>query len=159
MVSSADNHVEIPGWSSMRSGVAFAGNANALAVARARLYANLERFGLFDGAFAVAGGAGGNVLAGAMAARTGDVELHASAGLRDLAGAAALRASARQFDVSLAVASCADVAPSNVQPHDAAANRRPEGNVDLILEIRPRLRPFTAARAAPVRRTCRRKCL
>ena len=36
VVSSADNHVEIPGRAAMRSGVAFAGNANALAVARAR---------------------------------------------------------------------------------------------------------------------------
>ena len=113
------------------------------------LDANLKRFGLFEGAFAVAGGAGSYVLAGAVAARTGDVELHASAGLSDLTGTAALRASARQFGVSLAVAGCADVAPSNVQPHDAAANRRPEGNVDLILEIRPRLRLITNRTAAP----------
>ena len=52
----------------MSAGVAFAGNADALTIAGARFDADFERLGLFYRAFAVAGGAGGYVLAGAVAA-------------------------------------------------------------------------------------------
>ena len=37
--------------------------------------------------------------------------------------------------MSRAVAIAADVAARDVQPHDAAADRRPERNVDLIFEV------------------------
>ncbi len=53
--------------------------------------------------------------------------------------------------------------PRNVQAHHAAANRRPEGNVDLILEIGTRPRGPSARlvrRARPRRsiRKCRESC-
>ena len=108
MVSGADDHVEVAGRSSMGAGIAFAGNANALAIARTSLDTDFQRFGLLHGSFAMAGAAGCYVLASAVAARAGRIELHASAGLRDLAGAAAFRAGARRFDIALAVAVRAD---------------------------------------------------
>ena len=73
-----------------------------------------------------------------MAARTRHVELHASAGLGDLAAASALRAFAGGLDVSLAVTVAAGVAARDVQAHDAAADRCPERYVDLILVIHKR---------------------
>src|SRR5882724_5842011 len=70
-----------------------------------------------------------------MAARARHVELHAPAGLCDLAAASALRTFAGGLDVSLTVAVAAGVTTRDIQSHDAAANRRPERNVDLIFEI------------------------
>src|SRR5580692_5905500 len=51
------------------------------------------------------------------------------------------------------MASRAKVAPSNVQPHDAAPDRRPEGDVDLVFQIRPRLRPFVRRAATAAEHT------
>src|ERR1700733_5741873 len=47
------------------------------------------------------------------------------------------------------MARAANVAPRNVQPHHAAADGRPEGNVDLVFEVRPRFRSFVRRAAAP----------
>src|ERR1700677_2263596 len=134
----ADDHVEIAGRAAARSGVAFAGQSNALAVARACLDANFQRLGAADCAFTVAGWAGGDVFACAFAVGTLHVELHAAAGLRDLSGAVALGAFSRRFDVPLPVASWADILTGDIEAHHAAANRCPERHVYLIFEIAAR---------------------
>src|ERR1700722_11756792 len=159
VVSSPNDHVEIADRATMGAGIALPGNANALAVPSTRLDADLKRFGFFDGAFSVTGGARCYVFAGAMAARTSGVELHAPAGLRDLASTSAVGTSAGRFGVSLAMAGSAHVAPGNVQPHDAAANCRPEGNVDLVFEIRPWLRFVANRTAAPAAEHARENVL
>ena len=87
-----DDEVEIARRRAFGAGVALAGQADALAVARAGLDAELQRLAARDHAGAVAGGAGVLHLAAAAAARALDVELHAAAHLRHLAGAVALGA-------------------------------------------------------------------
>src|SRR5271169_5285325 len=135
MISGANDHIEVAGRSSMGSGVAFAGNANALAIARTSFDTDFKRFGLLYGSFAMAGATGCYVFSGAMAARAGRIELHPSTGLGDLATPAALGTRAWRFDIALAVAGSADNPPGDVQLHDAAPDRRPEGNVDLVFQI------------------------
>ena len=54
MVSGTDGYVEIAGGSAPYPGVPLAGQANALAITRARFDADLERFAAFDRSFAVA---------------------------------------------------------------------------------------------------------
>ncbi len=147
VVAGADDRVEISGDSAMCSSIAFTGQANALAVARACLDANFERFGLRDRAFTVAGRAGRQILSGAVAAGALHVELHASAGLRDLARTVALRTFAGSFESTLAVALRADILARDVETHDAAADRRPERDVDLIFEIGAGLGTFFGRRA------------
>src|SRR5579863_175264 len=149
VISGANDHIEVAGRSSMGSGVAFAGNANALAVARASLDTDFKRFGLFYSSFAMTGAAGCYVFSSAVAARAGRIELHAPPGLRDLATPAALGTRAWRFDIALTVAGSADNAPGDVQLHDAAPDRGPERNVNLVLQVRPRLRPFVRRAATP----------
>src|SRR5579863_1183054 len=149
VISGANDHIEVAGRSSMGSGVAFAGNANALAVARTSFNTDFKRFGLFYSSFAMTGAAGCYVFSSAVAARAGRIELHAPPGLRDLATPAALGTRAWRFDIALTVAGSADNAPGDVQLHDAAPDRRPERNVDLVLQVRPRLRPFVRRAATP----------
>src|SRR5580693_9289393 len=88
VISGANDHVEVAGRASMGSGVAFAGNANALAIARTSFDTDFKRFGLFYSSFAMAGAAGCYVFSSTVAARAGRIELHASAGLGDLAAPA-----------------------------------------------------------------------
>ena len=62
--------------------------------------------------------------------------------------------------VPVPMAIAAGVAARNIQPHHAAADRRPERNIDLIFEIGAGLRAFfgcsgTAASAEDVRKRCR----
>ena len=90
-------------------------------------------------AFAVAGGADILYLSGAAASRALDVELHPAAHLRHLAGAVALRASLRASGRRLALARRANLLPLDLQPRCAAANRRPEVDIDLVFEIGSRL--------------------
>src|SRR5690348_16051787 len=78
------------------------------------------------------------VFAGAAAARTRRVELHAPSGLRDCAFTAALGARARRFQMSTAVAVRANILARHIELQHAAANRRPEGDVDLVLDVGPR---------------------
>src|SRR5580692_8913940 len=111
VISGANDHIEVAGRSSMGSGVAFAGNANALAIARTSFNTDFKRFGLFNRSFAMAGATGCYVFPSAMAALAGRIELHASPGLRDLTSAAAFRARARRFDIALTVTGSADNAP------------------------------------------------
>src|SRR5882724_420035 len=84
-----------------------------------------------------------------MAARTRHVELHASAGLRHLPFAAALRAGACGFDKTVAVTLQAGIPPGNIQAHHAAPDGGPEGYVDLVLKIGAGLGPFLRRTAAP----------
>ena len=140
MLFGADDGVQIAGGSAVRAGVAFARQPNALAVASAGFDAYFQGLGFAEAAFSVTGGAGRNVFSGAVAARALHIELHTSAGLRDLAAASTLRTLSRSFLKALAVAGAADVETRNVQAHDAAPNGRPEGNLDLIFQIAARLR-------------------
>src|SRR5580692_1121489 len=126
VISGANDRIEVAGRSSMGSGVAFAGNPNALAIARTSFNTDFKRFGLLDRSFAMAGAARCYVFPSAMAARAGRIELHASPGLGDLARAAALGARAWRFDIALTVAGSADNAPGDVQFHDATPDRGPE---------------------------------
>ena len=77
-----------------------------------------------------------------MASRAWHIEFHPPAGLRHLARAVALGTLAGSLLESLAAARGAGVLPRNVEPHDAAADRRPERHVNLILEIGTRLGAF-----------------
>src|SRR5271165_2762830 len=142
VIPRTDDHVQVPGHSAVRASIPLAWQANALPVARAGFDANLQRLAVGDGTLAVADRAGGQILPGPVAARTLHIELHPAAGLRDLSTTAALRTFARRFDRSLAVTVGAHVLPRDVQPHHAAADCRPEGNVDLIFKVTARLRAF-----------------
>src|SRR6185437_7925605 len=93
MLLDADDDEQIARRAAAASGVAFAGNANALAVARARLDAHFQRLRHADQALAVTVRTLVHDLSGSVTARTGHVELHASAGLRHLPGAFAVGAS------------------------------------------------------------------
>src|ERR1700684_184628 len=135
MITGADDHVQVAGRAGVRPAVALAGGPDALPVARTSLYADFDRLGSGDRAFAVADRAGGNVFPRPMAARARYIKLHASARLRNLPRAVAFRTLSRRFNVTLPVAIRAYILARNVQPHHAAAYRRPEGHVDLIFKI------------------------
>ena len=96
----------------------------------------------------MAGGTRRQILARSVASRTLHVELHPSAGLRDLARPIALRTFARSFQETLPVTIRANVLAGNIQPHHAAADRGPEGNVDLIFEIAAGLGTFLGGSAS-----------
>src|SRR4051812_43816758 len=148
MIAGADDRVEIAGSASMGSGIAFAGETDTLAIAGTGLDPDFERFGMRDRAFAVARGARGQIFSGAVAARALNVELHASASLRDLTGAVAFRTFAWGFEGALAVALRADILARDVEAHDAAADRRPEGDVHLIFKVGAGLGAFVCRGSA-----------
>src|ERR1035441_10309639 len=135
MFADADDDVEISATASTEPCVSFAGDANALTVAGSSLDANLKRVGTSDAAFTVADAAGGNILARSVTAWAGDVEFHPAAGLLDRSVAMALRALAGGLHETIAVTVAANIAPGDVQFNNGAATRRPEGYVDLILEV------------------------
>ena len=89
---SAHDQVEVARRAAVQPRIALALQPDPLAVARARLDAELHRLGAVHHAFAVAGRAVVRNAPGPIAARAGDVEFHAAAHLRHLAGAVALRA-------------------------------------------------------------------
>src|SRR5438270_8517086 len=132
-----NNYVEIAWLAAAGAGVAFASKTNALAIACACLDANLERLGAVDHAFSVTYRASRNIFAGAVAARARHIELHAPASLFDRTFAFALRADARLLNDTISVAIPANVLAGDVQTHDAATNRRPERNIDLVFEVAP----------------------
>ena len=135
MVRRPDDHVKIASRTAVRAGIAFAGHADTLAIAGPSLDPDFERLGAFNRSFSMTIGAGGDVFPRPVASRTGNIEFHSPAGLRDLAFAAAFRAGAAGLDKALAVAVGTGIPPGNIQAHHAAANGRPEGHVDLILEV------------------------
>src|SRR5690348_7594933 len=135
MLAGADYHVEIAGRPALNARIALARQADALTIAGARLDAHFQWFGAFHYAFAAAGGADGNVLAGAVAAWALGVELHAPAGLRHLAGALAFWADTGRLQEAAPVTVCANIAASDLQAHDRSANRLPEPYVDLVLQV------------------------
>src|ERR1041384_2894778 len=81
VLTHANNNVEITCRSAARACVTFAGNADALSIARACLDPDFKRFRALHHAFPVADWAGGLDFACAAATRAGDVELHAAGGL------------------------------------------------------------------------------
>src|SRR5579872_3394761 len=105
VIPGTDDGVKIAGRAAVSSGVAFAGNADALAVAGAGLDADFEGLGMCDCTFPVACRARRQILPGAVTARTLNVELHAPAGLCDLSGAVAFGTFAGRFERALAMAS------------------------------------------------------
>src|SRR6266404_4997201 len=140
MLADLHDDVEIARRPAIQSRIAFACDAYALAVARARLNADLERFGAHDHALTVACRTDALRLAGAVAAWALHVELHASAGLRDLSTAVALGTRSHSADRSFAAAIATGVLTRDVDAHYRAANRVPEPDIDLVLKIRPRFR-------------------
>ena len=96
---------------------------NPLAVARASLDAELQRFTLGNHTLAIAGGANILDLAGAVAAWALNVELHAAAHLGYLAGAVALRALDAATGGRLPLAGRAGLLPLNLQPSHTSADR------------------------------------
>ncbi len=136
----AHDEKKIAGRAAVDAGVALALQADALAVARAWLDAKLDRLGAGDSALAVAGGAVVRDVAGAVAARAGDVELHAAAHLRHLAGAVALGALRAAADVRLAVAGGAGLLAVDLDARLAAADGGPEIDGGLVLEVGAGLR-------------------
>src|ERR1700689_3255432 len=104
MLARAHDDVEIARRGAHGSGIASAGETNALPVPRSRLNTHLQRLAALHAPFAVAHRTDGAVLAAAAAARARHVELHASAFLRDLPFALAIRTRPRALDETLAVA-------------------------------------------------------
>src|SRR5579883_614096 len=150
MLARTHDNVKIAGGRSHCAGIATARQANALAIARARLDAHLQRLAALDAAFAVACMAHGTVPAAAPAARTGHVELHAATFLRDDTFAVALRTFARLLDVALAVAGTADLKARYIELQLGALDRLPETYVHLIFQVRAglgTLHGFNAAAA------------
>src|SRR5207248_2195067 len=117
-------------------------NTDTLAVARAGLDAHLKWLRSAKCAFAVACSADGQVLAGSTATRAGHIELHASAGLGDLARSIALRTFAGGLQKALPMAGCARVLTRDVEPHHSAADGSPEGHIYLVFEVRAGLGTF-----------------
>src|SRR4029078_3039710 len=79
-------------------------------------------------------------LAGPTAARARCVELHATAGLRNLSAAVALRTGLRSADGSFAVAVRAGFQVRDVEAQHCAANGIPKPDVDLVFKVSARLR-------------------
>src|SRR5581483_7799157 len=142
MLAGAHNDVEVAGRAAVTSCIALAGEPDALPVARARLDSDFQRFGAVHHAFAAAHRTNGPVLTRAAAARARHVELHASALLRDLAGAVALRTRPRLFEKSDAVAVRTCVLARDAEAQHGAADRLPEVHSDLVFEVAARLRAF-----------------
>jgi hypothetical protein len=142
MVSDANDHVKIARWTRVRTGIAFSGKTDSLPIPCAGLNAHFQWFSPLNGPFAMTRRTIRNVFSGTMTARTLHIELHAPAGLGDLTTAAALRALSRRFDVTFSATIATGIAPSNVQTHDAAANGRPERDIDLVFKVISRFRAF-----------------
>ena len=145
----AHDEKQVSGRATVDAGVTLALQADALAVARARLDAKIDRLSACDRALAVAGGAGFGNAARAVAAGAVDVELHAAAHLRHLAGAMALGALHAAACGRLAVAGWAGLLAVNLDAGLAAANGGPEVDRSLVFEVGARLRP---ARLLPMLR-------
>src|SRR6202043_2513560 len=98
-----------------------AGNANTLAVARTCLDADFEWFSLCEGALAMAGGAGRQIPARAVTARTLQVELLPPASLRDLPGPVAFREFSRSLEEAPSVTVWVSILPRDIEAQDTAA--------------------------------------
>src|ERR1700730_2093871 len=149
VVGGSDDHVEIAPRTAMRSGIAFARDAEALAIAGPGLDSNFKRFGTFDRSFPMTIGAGRDIFPRPVASWTGDIEFHPSASLRDLAFAAAFGAGTAGLNKAVAVAVRTGIPPGNIQAHHAAANGRPERHVDLIFKVRSGLGTLLGGPASP----------
>src|SRR5712671_1051173 len=141
MLPGSDDHVKITGGPSLLPSIALTGDSDTLPISRSCLDAHLERFCPRHRTLTVARGADGHILPRSMAPRTLHVELHAATGLRDLAGPVALRTFTRRFQDPLPTAIGANILARDIEAHHPAPDRRPEGNVDLVLQVRARFRP------------------
>ena len=148
MLAHADDDIKIARCAALRPRVAFAADSYALAVTRARFYAHLQRLCALHSAFPVAHRTWRLHFAGAAAARTGNVELHPAAGLRDVAAAMALRTRCGRSHHAATVAVGAGIKASDVQAHYRAANRVPEADIHLVFKIGAVLRLGFNGRAA-----------
>src|SRR5258707_3654494 len=141
MLPGSDDDVKVPGWASVLPGIALAWNPDPLPVTGTRLNAHFEGFGPRHRALTVARWTDRYILARPVAPGTLHIELHAAAGLRDLPGSVALRTLARRFQEALPVTIRTDILARNIEAHDPAPDCRPERDVDLVLQVRARLRP------------------
>src|SRR6185312_10779423 len=146
--SNLDNQVKIAGRSALGARIPFARQANPLTVARPGLNAKLQR--LFARQYTGAIACGTRVLhfARTAAARALDVELHPPTHLRYLPRPMTLRALHASADHRTSFARGALFLALNLQPRHAAANRRPEIHLYLVLEIGAWLRPSRLAAAS-----------
>src|ERR1700734_255994 len=135
MRSGAHDKKQVARRTAVDAGIALALQANALAVARAGLDAELDGLSARERSLAVAGRAGIRHAPRAITPRAGDVEFHAAAHLGYLAGALALRALNLRPDVALAVAGGAHVLAVDLDARLSAANRGPEVDCGLIFKI------------------------
>src|SRR5215469_2520850 len=124
----------------MSSGIALGGQTDPLSIPGAGFDPDLQRLRPLNRSLSVAGRARGNVLSRPVAARALYVELHSPARLLDRPFAVALRTRPRCLNESVSVACRAGLPVRDVELHHSAANRRPKRNIDLVLEIRTRLR-------------------
>src|SRR6185312_7231285 len=147
VLAHANDDVKIARRAALRPCIAFAGDANALAIARAGFYADFQRLCALHCAFAMAHRARRLHLASATATRASNVELHAATGLRNMPASVALRAGRRSTNHSTAVAVGTSIKARDVQAHHRAADRVPEADVHLIFKIGAALRPNFRGRA------------
>src|SRR6185437_15143483 len=152
MRAGANDQEQVTGRPAIEADISLPRQPNALAIASAGLDAEFDGFGSRDHAFSVAGRARIRKVARAIAARAGDVELHAAAHLRNLAGAVALRACGRAAGVRLAVAGGTDFLAIDLQAHLSAADGGPEIHGDLVFEVGARLRSVRTLRLASARK-------
>src|ERR1700692_646571 len=103
MLPEAHNDVQVACRRTHGPGVTTSGQSNALPVARAGLDAHLERLVPFHSSRAMAHIADRPAVSTATAARARDIDLHATALLRDLPLALALRARFCAFKVAVSV--------------------------------------------------------
>src|SRR5579872_2182597 len=135
VISRAHDDVQVTGRPAIESRVAFARDADALAVPRARFNPHFQLFAALDHAFAAAHRAPGAVFPSTVTPGTHHVELHAPAGLRDFSFASALGTGLRTFEITPAVAVAACIATRDAQAQHRAPDRLPESHVHLVLEI------------------------
>src|SRR5262249_16609833 len=135
----------------VRPGIALAGETYALAVASPGLHPDLERLRALHQALAMTRGAHALRLTRAAAARARGVEFHPAAGLRDLTFTAALGTGFPRPDHPFAPAIAAGIQTGDVELHHRAADRVPEADIDLILQVSAvlRLALRSCTRAAP----------
>src|SRR5471032_2978968 len=137
------------------AGVAFTGNAQAAAVARAGRDAEFDRFGSRHAAVAAAGGTGIAQFPGSAAPRAGEIEFHGARHLADVAGAFALGTSdfARAGGAG-AMASGADIVTGDVDLGLSAFDGLPEIDVHYVFQVGALFGGACASPPAPPPKNC-----
>src|ERR1019366_2913968 len=118
------------------AGIAFGGNAQAGTVAGAGRNADFHAFRVGDASLSAAGGAGVAQLAGAAASRATEVELHGAGHLADVSRAFALLAGGfAGAGGTGAVAGIADLVACDIHTRLGAFDGLPEVDVHHVLEV------------------------